>query len=184
MIEDVRQVPAGADDDRPVADLAKAPAAPARTTPGRRAPRPRRRAAAARPAEEELPVGVLASDEEVIRAKRFDALDADELAALYRLMSRLTLATPLRRTRRAERRRRGETDRHAPHAARQPAHRRRPHPPRPPPAPAWCAGASCCCATSRARWSPTPAPTCSSSPAPPGAGTAARAPRRSCSPPA
>ncbi len=60
-------------------------------------------------AEEEVPVGVLASDEEVIRAKRFEALDADELAALYRLMSRLTLATPLRRTRRAEHRRRGET---------------------------------------------------------------------------
>ena len=56
-----------------------------------------------------MPVGVLASDEEVIRAKRFDALDADELAALYRLMARLTLATPLRRTRRAQRRRRGET---------------------------------------------------------------------------
>ncbi len=67
---------------------------------------------------------MLASDEEVIRSKRFDALDADELAALYRLMSRLALATPQRRTRRAERRRRGATDRHAPHAARQPAHRR------------------------------------------------------------
>ncbi len=65
--------------------------------------------AAAEPAEDETPFGVLASDEEVIRSKRFDALDADELAALYRLMSRLTLATPLRRTRRAQRRRRGET---------------------------------------------------------------------------
>jgi hypothetical protein len=63
----------------------------------------------AEPAEEETPVGVIASDEEVIRSKHFDALDADELAALYRLMSRLTLATPLRRTRRAVRRRRGET---------------------------------------------------------------------------
>ncbi len=52
---------------------------------------------------------MLASDEEVIRSKRFDALDADELAALYRLMSRLVLATPQRRSRRAERRRRGDT---------------------------------------------------------------------------
>ena len=64
---------------------------------------------ATEPTEQDLPIGVLASDEEVIRSKRFDALDADELAALYRLMSRLTLATPPRRTRRAERRRRGET---------------------------------------------------------------------------
>jgi hypothetical protein len=52
---------------------------------------------------------VLASDEEVIRTKRFDALDAGELAALYRLMARLVLATPERRTRRAERCRRGPT---------------------------------------------------------------------------
>jgi len=109
VIEDVRQVPAGAEDDRPVADLPKTAGA---------AHQDDARAAGAAPApsrtrdeeaEEELPVGVLASDEDVIRAKRFDALDADELAALYRLMSRLTLATPLRRTRRAERRRRGET---------------------------------------------------------------------------
>jgi hypothetical protein len=109
VIEDVRQVPAVADDDRPVAD-------PPRTGSGAHqdeawaagaAPSPSRSAADA--AEEELPVGVLASDEEVIRAKRFDALDADELAALYRLMSRIELAAPLRRTRRAERRRRGET---------------------------------------------------------------------------
>jgi uncharacterized protein with von Willebrand factor type A (vWA) domain len=49
-------------------------------------------------------MGVVASDEEVIRTKRFDALDAGELAALYHLMSRLVLATPARRTRRFERR--------------------------------------------------------------------------------
>jgi uncharacterized protein len=109
VIEDVRRVPAGADDDRPVADLPKAPegahqddawAAGAATAPSRNR---------GEEAEEQLPVGVRASDEEVIRAKRFDALDADELAALYRLMARLTLATPMRRTRRAERRRRGDT---------------------------------------------------------------------------
>jgi uncharacterized protein len=57
----------------------------------------------------ELPVPMVASDEEVIRGKRFDALEADELARLYRLMERLALATPLRRTRRAERCRRGDS---------------------------------------------------------------------------
>ena len=44
----------------------------------------------------------------MLRDKRFDALEPDELAALYRLMSRLRVATPLRRTRRAERDRHGE----------------------------------------------------------------------------
>ncbi len=53
-------------------------------------------------AELEVPVGT-ASDEEVLAGKRFDRLDAGELAQLYRLMSRLRLATPLRRTRRHER---------------------------------------------------------------------------------
>ena len=49
-----------------------------------------------------------ASDEEVLRDKRFDALEPDELAALYRVMSRLRVATPRRRTRRARRDRHGE----------------------------------------------------------------------------
>jgi uncharacterized protein with von Willebrand factor type A (vWA) domain len=108
VIEDVRQVPAQspADErqiterpagaDRREDDAWTAGAAPATSR------------SATEPAEQELPIGVLASDEEVIRTKRFDALDADELAALYRLMARLTLATPQRRTRRAERRRRGD----------------------------------------------------------------------------
>jgi uncharacterized protein len=63
-----------------------------------------------RPAELEHdePVPVLASDEEVLRTKRFDALEPDELAQLYRLMTRIRLATPARRTRRAERDRHGE----------------------------------------------------------------------------
>jgi uncharacterized protein with von Willebrand factor type A (vWA) domain len=56
----------------------------------------------------EVPLGVAASNEEVLREKRFDALAPDELAQLYRLMSRLEIATPTRRTRRAERGRRGE----------------------------------------------------------------------------
>jgi uncharacterized protein len=45
----------------------------------------------------------MASDEEVLATKSFEALEPGELARLYRLMSRLELATPLRRTRRYER---------------------------------------------------------------------------------
>jgi hypothetical protein len=48
------------------------------------------------------------SSEELLRSKRFDALSADELAQLYRLMAKLHVATPERRTRRYQRRRRGE----------------------------------------------------------------------------
>jgi uncharacterized protein len=54
------------------------------------------------------PVPVLASDEEVLRSKRFDALEPDELARLYRLMRQIRIAAPTRRTRRAERERHGE----------------------------------------------------------------------------
>jgi uncharacterized protein len=56
----------------------------------------------------ELPVAVAPSDEEVLRERHFDALSATELASLYQLMSRLAVATPLRRTRRARRDRHGE----------------------------------------------------------------------------
>jgi len=59
-------------------------------------------------AARDLAVPVAPSDEERLRTKRFDALEAGELARLYRLMSRLQVATPIRRTRRAERDRRGE----------------------------------------------------------------------------
>jgi uncharacterized protein with von Willebrand factor type A (vWA) domain len=52
--------------------------------------------------EVEVPLA-LASDEERLASMRFDALSPTELAQLYRLMSRLKLATPLRRTRRYER---------------------------------------------------------------------------------
>jgi uncharacterized protein with von Willebrand factor type A (vWA) domain len=58
--------------------------------------------------EREVPVPVAASDEERLRAKRFEALEPAELAQLYRLIARLRVATPPRRTRRAERGRRGE----------------------------------------------------------------------------
>jgi uncharacterized protein with von Willebrand factor type A (vWA) domain len=57
-------------------------------------------------AEAEIPLA-LASDEELLRRKSFDALEAHELAEVYRLMSRLQLAAPTRRTRRYEKGRRG-----------------------------------------------------------------------------
>jgi uncharacterized protein len=68
------------------------------------------RASATHSAElnQDVPVPVLASDEEVLRSKRFDALSADELGQLYRLMARMRVAAPPRRTRRAERDRHGE----------------------------------------------------------------------------
>jgi uncharacterized protein with von Willebrand factor type A (vWA) domain len=55
----------------------------------------------------ELPLA-LASDEERLAGKRFDALEPHELAQLYRLMSRLQLTTPVRRTRRYEKARHGQ----------------------------------------------------------------------------
>ncbi len=58
-------------------------------------------------AEREVLVPLAPSDEEVLRRKRFDALAPEELAALYRLMSRLEFAAPLRRTRRSRRDRHG-----------------------------------------------------------------------------
>jgi uncharacterized protein len=56
----------------------------------------------------EVPVPVAASDEERLRGKRFEALERGELVQLYRLMARLRIATPTRRTRRAEHERRGD----------------------------------------------------------------------------
>ncbi len=52
-------------------------------------------------AEVQVPRAI-ASTEERLAGKRFNALDADELAQVYRLMSRLQLATPVRRARRFE----------------------------------------------------------------------------------
>jgi len=57
--------------------------------------------------EVEIPV-LSATEEEELSEKHFSALQAHELAALYRLMVRLDLATPLRRTRRRQRGRHGE----------------------------------------------------------------------------
>jgi uncharacterized protein len=55
----------------------------------------------------DVAVPMAASDEEVLRSKRFDALAPGELAQLYGLMARLEVATPRRRTRRSKRDRRG-----------------------------------------------------------------------------
>jgi uncharacterized protein with von Willebrand factor type A (vWA) domain len=101
--EDRRQISSPAD------DVAHADADAARSTETDREPEAwsaDRTPAAPRRGEtlDERPVAVptVASDEEIIRDKRFDALEPDELAALYRLMAELSLATPERRTRRAE----------------------------------------------------------------------------------
>jgi uncharacterized protein with von Willebrand factor type A (vWA) domain len=55
-----------------------------------------------------MPIPVAASDEERLRTKRFDTLEAGELAAIQRLMTQMRIATPQRRTRRAEHDRFGE----------------------------------------------------------------------------
>jgi uncharacterized protein len=56
--------------------------------------------------EVEVPLA-MASDEERLAGKSFDALEPHELAQLYRLMSRLELETPARITRRYEKARHG-----------------------------------------------------------------------------
>jgi uncharacterized protein len=56
----------------------------------------------------EIAVPMAASDEELLREKRFDALEPAELAQVYRLMARLDVATPRRRTRRSKRDRHGK----------------------------------------------------------------------------
>jgi uncharacterized protein with von Willebrand factor type A (vWA) domain len=88
------------------------PHAPGRTVTGAEAA-PRAGAASSRsnrPDEftDEVPVPVLASDEEVLRTKHFDALEPGELASLYHLMTRIRMTTPRRRTRRSQRDRHGK----------------------------------------------------------------------------
>ncbi|HWF34365.1 MAG TPA: VWA domain-containing protein [Solirubrobacteraceae bacterium] len=57
--------------------------------------------------EVEVPIAQ-ASDDERLGRKSFDALEPHELAQLYKLMTRIELATPTRRTRRKRSGRRGE----------------------------------------------------------------------------
>jgi hypothetical protein len=98
---------AAAADERPVAA--------GRATPGDEAASdPRERSWASPPGTSDdddrdaidVPLA-LASDEERLAERSFEALEPYELAQLYRLMARLRLATPLRRSRRRERGRHG-----------------------------------------------------------------------------
>jgi len=57
--------------------------------------------------EEEVVLGLLASDVEVLRHKSFSACTPEELAAVRRIMRRIRLAPPRRRTRRTVRAQRG-----------------------------------------------------------------------------
>ena len=110
---------------------------------GRRRPAARRGGGSAR--------GGLASRVELLRRKSFSRCSPEELAALARLMARLDLAAPERRTRRRGPARAGRP-RPAADAAPRAAHRRRAGRAgvaRPPPA---GAGGSCSSSTSPARW--------------------------------
>jgi len=92
---------AGPADERPPADRRTASGDPA--AGGASSPRTGDDADGA---EIDVPLA-MASDEEALARKRFDALDAGELARLHRLMTRLELVAPLRRSRRYERGRHG-----------------------------------------------------------------------------
>jgi len=107
----------GALDPSPPANTISEPAAavsppPASSPPVAEGRSPRHRGAAETGSGEdgepiEVPVAI-ASDEERLAGKRFDALEPHELAQLYRLMVRLELVTPERRTRRYEKGRHGQ----------------------------------------------------------------------------
>jgi uncharacterized protein len=100
--DEVRTVPTPPD-DRPRSDREVArPRSDPATSSAEGAPAPAPDERGVRDQDESL-VPVAPSAEEVLREKRFDALEPHELAALYELMKRLEVATPLRRTRRAQR---------------------------------------------------------------------------------
>jgi uncharacterized protein len=69
-------------------------------------PAPRRRDDAEEP-EQEVDVPTVASDAELLRSRRFEALTASELSDLYRLMAQLRVVTPVRHSRRSRRNRHG-----------------------------------------------------------------------------
>ncbi|HVD25816.1 MAG TPA: VWA domain-containing protein [Gaiellaceae bacterium] len=101
---DERRTVASPPDERPSSDrVATEPQAERAGTPSTL---PRERGEEEESAEAEIPLA-LASDEELLRGKSFDALEPHELAQVYRLMARLHLAAPPRRTRRYEKGRRG-----------------------------------------------------------------------------
>ncbi|HEY6762524.1 MAG TPA: VWA domain-containing protein, partial [Baekduia sp.] len=106
---DVLRRVAAAPDDRPLDERPAGPSSAASAAPPAIAAltAPAAQGRDAGDDEREVTVPTLASADEVLRAKRFDALEPDELAAIHRLMARLEIATPRRVTRRAERHRRG-----------------------------------------------------------------------------
>jgi uncharacterized protein with von Willebrand factor type A (vWA) domain len=93
-------------DDQPRAEHRTVGGEAGATTPAP-APAPARGEGDADGPEIEVPVA-MASDEERLARKSFDALEPFELAQLYRLMTRLQLQTPRRRTRRYEKGRHGQ----------------------------------------------------------------------------
>jgi hypothetical protein len=98
---------AAAADDRPERSSSGHETPRENWSPGS-SPAPSRRERGHDRAQTTVPVPTVASDEELIRGKHFDALHPEELVALYRLMSELALATPVRRARRQARSPRGE----------------------------------------------------------------------------
>jgi uncharacterized protein with von Willebrand factor type A (vWA) domain len=104
-LDEVRTVAVAAPpDDQPRAEHRTVGGQAGATTP---APAPARGEGDEDGPEVEMPVA-MASDEERLAAKSFDALEPFELAQLHRLMTRLQLETPRRRTRRYEQGRHGQ----------------------------------------------------------------------------
>jgi uncharacterized protein len=103
---DELQTVATAPDDRPPVEQRSAPGE-GELSDGATTSRPATGEDDAGEREAELPLA-LTSDEERLSQRRFDTLEPHELAQLFRLMSRLRLATPTRRTRRYERGRHGQ----------------------------------------------------------------------------
>jgi uncharacterized protein with von Willebrand factor type A (vWA) domain len=108
---DPAQAPAGADlmatpaDQRPSTKHPRDASTPPRAhrAPTASSPADRSGNRELEPEAEEIEVPTVASDEELLAHKHFDALDPRELADLYRLMARLQVATPTRHTRRTRR---------------------------------------------------------------------------------
>jgi uncharacterized protein with von Willebrand factor type A (vWA) domain len=104
-LDEVRTVAVAAPpDDQPRAEHRTVGGEAGATTP---APAPARGEGDQDGPEVEVPVA-MASDEERLAARSFDALEPFELAQLHRLMTRLALETPRRRTRRYEQGRHGQ----------------------------------------------------------------------------
>ena len=95
-------------DERPLRDHRTSPGETAGHDPSTSVASAPRQGGEEDPGEESGVSLSLASEEERLAGKRFEALEPRELAQLYRLMSRLELATPLRRARRYRKGRHGQ----------------------------------------------------------------------------